>query len=281
MSRKALGRGIKALISQTDVGADGVQQIPVDAIRPNPNQPRRVFDEGPLRELAESIREHGVLEPLIVRPVGSGYEIVVGERRWRACQLAGLPTVPAVVRELSEREAMELALVENLQREDLNPIEEAEAYRRLIEEFGLTQEEVALRVGKERSTVANRLRLLSLKGLARSALEKGLISAGHAKALLSVADDERRDRLARRIIEEGLSVRQAEELAREQPAPRPRRPRAAAERDVHLAELEDELRRVLGTKVHVIQKGSVGRIEIEFYGEEDMERILSLLRGEA
>lgn len=280
MSRKALGRGIKALIPQVEESTEGVQELPIGSVRPNPKQPRRHFEEAPLRELAESIREHGVLEPLIVRPVDLGYEIVVGERRWRASQLAGLATVPAVVRSLTEREAMELALVENLQREDLNPIEEAEAYRRLLDEFSLTQEEVAQRVGKDRTTIANRLRLLGLTGLARKALESGQISAGHAKALLSVADEALRDALTKRIIDEGLSVRQVEELAKKEQPKRRVKPKPVEEYDPHWAALEDEFRRVLGTKVNVVHKGSRGRIEIEFYGEEDIERILNVLRGQ-
>ena len=282
MSRKALGRGLKALIPQVEEGDGRVQELPINTICPNPNQPRRNFDEDALQELADSIREHGVLEPLIVRPVGGSYEIVVGERRWRACQMAGVTTVPVLIRDLSDRDAMELALVENLQREDLNPIEEAEAYRRLLDEFGLTQEEVARRVGKERSTVANRLRLLGLRGRSREALEKGEISAGHAKVLLSITSDAHRDAVVRRIVDEGLSVRQTEQLVRrlQQQAKRPvPREEREPDLDVHWAAIEDELRRVLGTKVNVVHKGSKGRIEIEFYTEEDVERILNVLRG--
>lgn len=280
MSRKALGRGLKALIPQVEATGDGIQEILLTEVLPNPNQPRRQFDEAPLKELADSIGEHGVLEPLIVRPVDEGYEIVVGERRWRACQLAGLTSVPVIVRDLTEREATELALVENLQREDLNPMEEADAYRRLLDEFGLTQEEVAQRVGKERSTVANRLRLLGLKGFSRSALEKGQISAGHAKVLLSLTGDAHRDAVTRKIIEEDLSVRQTEALVKRAQERRPAKQTSTEERDVHWIEFEDEFRRVLGTKVNVIHKGTKGRIEIEFYGEEDIERILSVLRGQ-
>ncbi len=282
MSRKALGRGLKALIPQVEEGDGRVQELPINTICPNPNQPRRNFDEDALQELADSIREHGVLEPLIVRPVGGSYEIVVGERRWRACQIAGVTTVPVLIRDLSDRDAMELALVENLQREDLNPIEEAEAYRRLLDEFGLTQEEVARRVGKERSTVANRLRLLGLRGRSREALEKGEISAGHAKVLLSITSDAHRDAVVRRIVDEGLLVRQTEQLVRrlQQQAKRPvPREERKPDLDVHWAAIEDELRRVLGTKVNVVHKGSKGRIEIEFYTEEDVERILNVLRG--
>lgn len=280
MRRKPLGRGLEALIPLGEPeSGQGVEEIRIDLIRPNPNQPRRRFAQEPLQELAESIREHGVLEPLIVRPVDDGYEIVVGERRWRASKLAGLTSVPAIVREMDEREATELALVENLQREDLNPIEEAEAYQRLLDEFDLTQDEVAQRVGKDRSTIANRLRLLGLRGQARRWLEEGRLSAGHAKALLSVADEEVRQKLARRVVEEGLSVRQTEQLAKKAGTGVKRKQRPQPERDPHWVALEDEFRRVLGTKVNVVRQGSRGRIEIEFYGEEDIERILAVLRG--
>lgn len=279
MSRKALGRGLKALIPQGEAVSEGIQELQVSAVHPNPNQPRRRFEDGPLNELAESIRAHGVLEPLIVRPVDTGYEIVVGERRWRASQLAGLNTVPAMVRTLTEREATELALVENLQREDLNPMEEAEAYQRLLGEFGLTQEEVAQRVGKERSTVANRLRLLGLKGKTRTWLEDGSISAGHAKALLGLPSDTMREALAGKVVQEGLSVRQTEELVKRSQARSKPKQRTEDSKDPHWVEFEDEFRRVLGTKVNVIHQGRKGRIEIEFYGEEDIERILSVLRG--
>lgn len=283
MSRKALGRGLKALIPQAEEREEGVQELHISNIHPNPNQPRRHFEESALQELADSIRQHGVLEPLIVRPVDGSYEIVVGERRWRACQIAGVTVVPVLIRELSEREAMELALVENLQREDLNPMEEAEAYQRLLDEFGLTQEEVARRVGKERSTVANRLRLLGLRGRAREALVKGEITAGHAKALLSLNSELQRDSVVRRIMEEDLSVRQTEELVKRlQGRAKPPKPRKETRqvRDVHWAAVEDEFRRVLGTKVNVVHQGSKGRIEIEFYDEEDVERILNVLRGQ-
>lgn len=279
MSRKALGRGLEALIPRGEEAAENLQELSITSVHPNPKQPRRRFEERPLNELAESIREHGVLEPLIVRPVGSTYEIVVGERRWRASQLAGLSTVPAIVRQLTEREATELALVENLQREDLNPIEEAEAYKRLLNEFGLTQEEVAARVGKERSTVANRLRLLGLKGNSREWLIEGRLSAGHAKVLLGLESDAQRERVATKIVEEGLSVRHTEELVKGARVKRHPPRRSEGETDPHWVEFEDEFRRVLGTKVNVIRQGRKGRIEIEFYGEEDIERILAVLRG--
>lgn len=281
MSRQALGRGLKALIPQGDDSQDDVEHLPIDSISPNTKQPRRYFSEDGLHELRDSIVEHGVLEPLIVRPMGTRYEIVVGERRWRASRLAGLSTVPAIVRELDEREVTEIALVENLQREDLNPIEEAAAYKRLLDEFHLTQKQVAERVGKERSTVANRLRLLDLCETAQQYVIEGTLSAGHAKVLLGITDAKRQQSLAEKIVEQQLSVRQTEQIVRNaQRSPSPaRRKRPQKMRDPHWDEVEDEFRRVLGTKVSVVQRGTKGRIEIEFYGEEDIERILAVLRG--
>lgn len=282
MSRKALGRGLRALIPEANSTSNGVREIPIHSIQPNENQPRRRFDEAALAELSESIKQHGVLEPLIVRPVGANYEIVVGERRWRASQMAGLQTVPALVRDYDEREATEIALVENLQREDLNPIEEAEAYQRLIDVFSLTQEEVAQRVGRERSTVANRLRLLLLEPEIRDMVEAGSITAGHAKALLGAEPGKQRVELAKLIQDQGLSVRQVEELIRKerQRNQSAKRAKRVVEKDPHWEAIESEFRDVLGTKVNVVQRGNNrGKIEIEFYSVEDIERILSILRG--
>lgn len=283
MSRKALGRGLKALIPEAEEQEGQVRLIPIDQVDRNEEQPRKYFDEEQLDELRESIETHGVLEPIIVRPVKGRYEVVVGERRWRASQLAGLKSIPAVVRSLSDKETMEIALVENLQREDLNPLEEAEAYRRLMVEFDLTQEEVAARVGKKRSTIANRLRLLELDEEIRLEIETGRLSAGHAKVLLGVADKAKRSKLARRVIEEGLSVRALEEATKEQEAAVEGQPRAtkrsALRVDPLLQDVEDRLQRSLGTKVRVVQNGKRGRIEISFYGPDDMERLIEVLTG--
>lgn len=280
MSRKALGRGLKALIPESESSEGSVRQIPIDQVERNPSQPRKHFDEEQLEELKESILAHGVLEPIIVRPVEGRYELVVGERRWRAAQLAGLKSIPATVRSLSDREVMEMALVENLQREDLNPIEEAEAYRRLMEEFGMTQEEVAERVGKKRSTVANRLRLLEIEPELRAEIAAGRLSAGHAKALLAISPPERL-RIARKVIEEGWSVRAVEEYSREsmrKPAA-VRRTAAHVVRDPLIQDIEERLQRRLGTKVRVVRQGQRGRIEIDYYSQDDMERILEILTG--
>lgn len=282
MTRKALGRGLKALIPEADAAQGSVRSIPLDQVDRNTEQPRRYFDEEQLNELKESIETHGVLEPIIVRPVEGRYEVVVGERRWRAAQLAGLTTIPAVVRPLADRDAMEIALVENLQREDLNPVEEAEAYRRLMTEFEMTQEEVAERVGKKRSTIANRLRLLELDDELVVEIEAGRLSAGHAKVLLGVSSKGKRLQLARRLIEEGWSVRALEEAVRiiqegEQREKATRSKRAS--RDPLLDDVEERLKHSLGTKVRVVHKGGRGKIEIEYYNEEDRERLFELLTG--
>lgn len=281
MSRKALGRGLRALIPESDSFEAAVRSIPIDQIDRNPEQPRKLFDDEQLEELKESILAHGVLEPIIVRPIEGRYEIVVGERRWRAAKLAGLESIPAAVRPLSDREAMEMALVENLQREDLNPIEEAEAYKRLMDEFELTQEQVADRVGKKRSTVANRLRLLEMEPELRAEVAAGRLSAGHAKALLAISSPRERAEVARRVIEEGWSVRAVEEYSRQGDRKRSSSKRAVVRktRDPLLQDIEERLQRCLGTKVRVVGRGQRGRIEIDYYSEDDMERILEIIAG--
>lgn len=283
MSRRALGRGLKALIPESEAAEGSVRAIPLDQVDRNHDQPRRRFDEEHLEELRESIATHGVLEPIIVRPVEGRYEVVVGERRWRAAQMAGLSAIPAVVRPLDDREAMELALVENLQREDLNPMEEAEAYKRLMEEFTMTQGDVAERVGKKRSTVANRLRLLEIDEELKPEIESGRLSSGHAKVLLGISSAGRRIELARRVMADGLSVRALEELAREAPEKSKRtkeeRRKPTTTRDPLIVDVEEQLQHALGTKVRVVRRGGRGRIEIDYYSEDDMERLLELLTG--
>lgn len=218
MSRQALGKGLRSLIPQVEVvNRNQVSQIEVDKITANPFQPRRYFDTEKLEQLAQSIKEHGVLEPIIVRKTDEGYQVVVGERRWRASMLAGKDTVPAVVKELTDRQMTELALIENLQREDLNAIEEAEGYQVLIEEFSMTQEEVAQSVGKKRSSVANALRLLTLDNKVKEMVASGALSRGHAKVLLGVDSVKLRQQLAEKVVKEGLSVRQLERLVKDRP----------------------------------------------------------------
>jgi len=237
------------------------------------------MDPDALRELTDSIRTHGVLEPVIVRPMEDGYELVVGERRWRAAQAAGLGTIPAVIRELSDQEAAVLALVENLQRQDLNPIEEARAFERL-QELGLTQEEVAAQVGRSRPAVANALRLLSLEEDLQELVARGNVSVGHAKVLLGVEDPGARRKLAQEILRQGLTVRQTEELVRakkKSPKPIPRRKGRAPATDPLWVDVETRLSEALGTRVMVQRQGEGGRIVIEFYTEEDVDRLLELL----
>jgi ParB family chromosome partitioning protein len=276
LSRQALGKGLRSLIPQSDtLNRNLVSQIEVDKITANPFQPRKHFDQEKLEELAESIKNHGVLEPIIVRRAGGEYQIVIGERRWRACQLAGLATVPAVVKELSDREMTEMALIENLQREDLNAIEEAEGYQILIDEFSLTQEEVARSVGRKRSSVANALRLLSLEPQIKQMVAEGRLSRGHAKVLLSVNPGKQRMSLAQKVVEEDLSVRQLEKLIQQKPKPG----KDKAGRDPEVQMVQDELQRLLGTKVRLTYKRGKGKIEIEYYSDDELERIIELLRG--
>lgn len=283
MSRQALGRGLKALIPQAeDVKGEEIRQIPVSAIEPNPYQPRRSFDEEGLEELAASIKEKGVLQPITVRGKGETFELVAGERRWRAAQVAGLSEIPAVVRELSDQEVMEIALIENLQREDLNPIEEAEAYQMLIREFELTQEEVAKAVGKGRPTIANRLRLLRLPDAVREWVASGQLSAGHAKILVMM-DEKQAVGLGRRCVNEGWSVRQLEEFLQ---SPRGQsqgrqRERPLKRQNPLLREVEERLEGILGTKVRIKDKKGKGRIEVDYYSTEELNRLLEVIAGGA
>lgn len=282
MRKKGLGRGLDALLPSVgaELAESGVQEIPVDEIVPNRFQPRQRFDPEKLNELVASIREHGVVQPVVVRKVERGYELVVGERRWRAAREAGLSVIPAVVKDMgSDVEVVEVALVENLQREDLNPMEEASAYQYLIQEFGLTQDEVARRVGRSRPQVANTLRLFNLDAEAREHVQSGDLTMGHAKAVLSVSDRASQKQLIRKILQKGLSVREAEELARRMTETgKEGADRVPAEpADSPYAQVEEQLRNVLGTKVRVKGQGGRGRVEVEFYSDEDLERIVDLI----
>ena len=284
--RPALGRGIEALLGDSPTPAEAPNELPLDAISPNRDQPRSSFDDGQLRELADSIATHGVLQPLIVQPDGDGYRIIAGERRLRAARLAGLSTVPAVVRTAEGIEHLELALVENLQRADLNPIDEARGYRRLMDVGGHTQEQVARRVGKSRVTVTNSLRLLKLPQDMIAAVEHGDLSAGHARALLAVPDDTTRKELFDRILAERLSVRATEDAALQRPAaPSPSDTDAAGARpavratDPELAALQQRLIEALGTKVDVRGSARRGRISVTYYSSDDLERICERITG--
>lgn len=276
MARRALGKGLGALLPELSEGSR-VQQIPVADIEPNPFQPRMNIDEAGIEELKRSIQEKGVIQPIVVRRLEGGrYQIVIGERRWRAVKEAGMETIPAIVREVSSAEEMiELALVENIQREDLNPIDEANAYKVLMEECNLTQEEVAKRVGKDRSTVANLLRLLKLPDEVQERILDGELSMGHARALLSLEDPEEQVRLCREIIKNGWSVRKVERIVRARREPK--EDAKSKDKDPIIRDLEENLQRALGTAVRIIKGGRKGKIEIEFYSDRDLERLISLL----
>ena len=277
MSKRGLGKGLSALIpgAGQEVGSE-VLELDVRDITPNPLQPRTDIGDDQIGELADSIRKVGVLQPIIVRPEGASYQIIAGERRWRAAQMAGLERVPVRVMATTETEALALALIENLQREDLNPIEEARGYRRLIAEYNMTQSELADRVSKSRSAVTNALRLLDLPDDIQELLYDGRLSAGHARAILSVNEDDRRHTLARKCVDEGLSVREAESLAKLLAAGasiHSQRPVAPKSYKI----VARKLRRLLMTSVRVRQTATKGKIEIDFHDEADLERIMRLL----
>lgn len=279
--KKVLGRGLGALIGDVERPVEKSKEkyfpCPVLDISPNSTQPRKRFDETALKELSDSIKEKGVIEPLIVRKNSGGYELIAGERRWRASRMAGLTHVPVVVIDATDEESLEFAIIENIQREDLNAIEEAEAYRSLMTTFSLSQEEVAKRVGKERATVANYLRLLKLQPEVKEELVKGTITMGHARALLSIEGHSAQTELLRAIITKGLSVRETEALANRgvviEKASKP------SGRPSHSSPLEDELRGIFGTKVALKDKKGKGRIEINYFSADERERILDMLRS--
>lgn len=287
MTRKALGRGLSALLRDFEPTATaepapgGLQELPVDAIQPSRFQPRASFAAAGLQELAQSIRVGGVVQPVIVRPVGSRFELVAGERRLRAVKLAGLAHIPALVRTISDEQALELSLVENLQREDLNPVEQARAFERLAVKFGLTQEEIAKRTGKDRATVANTLRLLKLPVEILQLVEQGKLSAGHARALLKLEDHAVLQRvLARRMAARKVSVRQAEEMV-ERKLPSAKKRRQAQTLDPNTQAALEAMQRALATKVRIFEyKPHRGRIEIDYYTLEDLNRIyFAIVKG--
>jgi ParB family chromosome partitioning protein len=285
MSRQALGRGLSALVREDAVAqpGDNLREIDIDLIRPNPEQPRSRFTENALDELAQSIRENGIIQPVILRPAGSGgYELIAGERRWRAAQRADLKKIPAVIREVTDDKKLELALIENIQRQALNPIEEAKAYKKLIEIFELTQEKLAERVGKDRVLIANHLRLLKLPEDIQRLVEEEKITAGHARAILSIVEIGEQRRLAREVIDRSLSVREAERIARRINGIGSKGSRSKAGRkepDANIKAAEVKLQRRLGTKVEIVlnAKSPGGKIEIEYYGENDLHRIYQML----
>jgi ParB family chromosome partitioning protein len=270
--KTALGKGLDALIPDR---GDNIIQVDVDRVLPGKQQPRKVFNEGALTELSASIKEKGVLQPILVSRTGDGtFNLIAGERRWRASVLAGLKKIPAIVKNVDSRDALEMALIENIQREELNPIETAEGFHRLLEEFNLTQEELADKVGKERATVANYLRLLRLPPEVKDMIDAGKLSMGHARALLAIENRLVQIEAARKIIKKRLSVRETELLAKKTTKPA----KINGEQDPQIASLEEKLIRHLATKVHLIQKNKrKGKIEIEYYSLEELDRLLDIL----
>ena len=289
MKRKALGKGLSSLIpaSIVKIPAPTAHAAPsratelrleVSKIRPNPKQPRRTFDETSLEELANSMKAQGLLQPVVVRPLADGrFELIAGERRWRAAQRAGIHQIPAVVRDVPDEKLLELALIENLQREELNPIEEAEAYRILVDDLELTQNAVAERVGKQRTTVANALRLLNLPEMVKNLVRDRRLSMGHARALLALEDPKAMETLAQKVVAEGLSVRDVESRAK-RPAGAPARPgRPSKPIDPNVAAAEATLQRILGTRVRIAGNGVVGRVEIHYHSAEALDRVYQLI----
>jgi ParB family chromosome partitioning protein len=277
MSR-GLGKGLNALFPGESLSkAESVEKIHVKSIKANPYQPRKIFDEVAIQELSASIKEHGILQPIILRKKGTTYEIVVGERRFRAAQLAGLDEIPAVVRNLTDEETMELAILENLQREDLTPIEEAEAYHGLMENLKLTQEQLAFRLGKSRPHIANHVRLLTLPDKVRDYISEGKLSMGHGRTLLGLRKKEKIALLAEQVLKDGLNVRQLEKLVQKLNEDVPRETKKEKKPDLFLAEREASLRDYFGTNVTIKKAKNKGKIEIEFFSEDDLERILELL----
>lgn len=278
--REALGHGLDALFMSNSIeesSASGTVKLSINEIEPNKSQPRKSFDEKALSELADSIAEHGIIQPLLVRPMAEGgYQIVAGERRWRASRLAGLTEVPVVIKDLTDRETMEIALIENLQREDLNPIEEAEGIELLIKEYGLTQETAAERVGKSRSAVTNSLRLLNLPPSVRELARDNKISAGHARALLAFSDEEKIIETAKLIMEKGISVRETERLAKEASKDTEGKVRQPKRRDVFYDEVEIALSQNLGRKVKINSGRKGGTIVLEYFDKDDLTKIAKM-----
>ncbi len=284
---QALGRGLAALLGDDHLVAgqpttdprpgDKVVDLPLERVEPNPFQPRRVYDQTALETLADSIAQHGVIQPLVVRPVEGGYQLIAGERRLRASQLAGLTSVPVVVRQATNEQALLLALLENLQREDLNPLEEARAFQRLGEEFSLSQDDIAAGVGKDRSTVANTLRLLKLPQMIQDDLETGRLSAGHGRALLALGSEPLMRKGRDHILKKSLSVRATERLVKELlRQPKPIKP--VTQSAAYVASLAEEMQRKVGTKVEIKRRGKKGQIVLHFFSDEDLERLLAFLR---
>lgn len=294
MAKKGLGKGLNSLFNEEDIeevtseitkSSDGdIKKVRMSLIEPNKKQPRRHFDEEKITALADSIKEHGLIQPIIITPSDNNmYKIVAGERRWRAAKKANLKEIPAVIRKYSEEQVAEIALIENLQRENLNPIEEAIGYNLLMDEFNLTQELISQRVGKSRSAIANSLRLLSLEDEIQKMLILGTLTSGHARAILSLDDKELRIALSKRIIEDNLNVRQAEALAKQLQKKKPQKKKyEKTAYDIEIEKIQNTLSSAMGTKVRINHTAKKGKIEIEYYGNEDLERVLGFfnIKGE-
>ncbi|MBI4620589.1 MAG: ParB/RepB/Spo0J family partition protein [Desulfobacterales bacterium] len=279
--RKVLGKGLGALIPEINQHDDKDNYVycNVEDIQPNKFQPRKGFDEAGIEELVVSIKEKGIIQPLIVRDVGDGYELIAGERRWRAAKRAGITEVPVIVKKASDTEVLELSLIENIQREDLSCLEEAEAYKQLTKEFTLTQEEVAKRVGKDRSTITNYLRLLKLPLEIRDGLSRDVVTMGHARAFLSLETPAKQREAYRQVLKRGLSVRQTEKMVRGLKKEKKNKP-LERDKDIHLNAIKNELIKQFGTQVKIVaRKGGRGKIEIEFYSLDDLDRIIETLKG--
>lgn len=276
MIKKGLGKGLGALIESEDSSDKrGILEIKINDIEPNINQPRKKFDDDKLLQLSESIREHGIVQPIIVKKVNDSYKIVAGERRWRAARLAGLTSVPTVVKEISDKQLMEIALIENIQREDLNPIEEAEAFERLLREYDMTQDELSKAVGKSRSVIANSLRLMSLDEKVKEFVINGELSNGHARALIAIENKDLQVKAAEEIISKSLNVRQTEALVKsihvEKKVPK------VSVKDENFIEIEEKLKSIFGTKVELQNNNKKGKIMIEYYSMEELDRILEMI----
>ena len=279
MIKKGLGKGLGALLTTNEVEGlnESITEVKINEIEPNQKQPRKNFDGERLQQLAESIKQYGIVQPIIVRRENGTYHIIAGERRWRAARIAGLDTVPVIVKEATSQQVMEIALIENLQREDLNPIEEAQAYDRLIKEFNLTQEDISITIGKSRPAISNSLRLLSLNDNIKSYLISGELTSGHARALLSLEDDKLKEKAAKEIIEKNLSVRETEKLIKSYTSIKKKG--RVKSYSIEYKEIEEKLKEIFGTKVKLISKRNKGKIMIEYYSNEELERILEMVES--
>ncbi len=278
MNKKALGKGLGALISTANEELSaGVIELRINEVEPNVGQPRKKFDDDKLLQLSDSIKQHGIVQPIIVRKEDNIFKIVAGERRWRAARLAGLTNVPVIIKDVTNKQVMEMALIENIQREDLNPIEEAEAYERLINEYNMTQEELSSSIGKNRSTIANIIRLLALCDSVKEFLINGDISSGHARALLNIEDKLEQENICKEIIEKNLNVRDTENLVKRLLSDQKKEKKVSKE-DENLMKIEDELKKILGTKVKLSNNNKKGKIMIEYYSNDELERLLEIFK---